>query len=183
MVESHFDFVIWTFEKWLPVWIISSVFYIILLKMSTSKRKQTKKETILFHYWNNKTIICHQSVSILIKSPCGLDKMMKLPYSEMPVDNPWKYCKHGLLIKIIDGNDVEVTQETRCDRVPTSTWGTRWTKPDLGHELHHVCVLQLQPGSRPQHPVLGCILLIWGCLFYILTIKRQKSMIAQQSAS
>ncbi len=39
----------------------------------------------------------------------------------MPVYDPGEDCIHGLLIKIIDGNHVEVAQVARCDRVPPPT--------------------------------------------------------------
>lgn len=47
--------------------------------------------------------------------------VINIPNREMPVCDSGEDCIHSLLIKIINGNHVEVAQVPRGDRVPPST--------------------------------------------------------------
>ena len=42
---------------------------------------------------------------------------------EVECDNRTKYPCHGFIVEFVDGDDIEVPQEARCDGVTPTTWG------------------------------------------------------------
>jgi len=40
----------------------------------------------------------------------------------MPIDNAPENSRHSVIIKLIDGDRVEMAKEARCDGIATATW-------------------------------------------------------------
>jgi len=40
----------------------------------------------------------------------------------MPSDNASENCCHSFVVKLVDGDGVEMAKEARCDGIATATW-------------------------------------------------------------
>jgi len=61
----------------------------------------------------------------------------------MPIDNAPENSRHSVIIKLIDGDRVEMAKEARCDGIATATWWQpreqhmhAWTGKNSEHHGH-----------------------------------------------
>ncbi len=63
-----------------------------------------------------------------------------------------KYSCHGLVIELIDGDDVEVAQETRRDRIAATTRGSHGSEELDINQRQLACILLVIPKPCILHP-------------------------------
>lgn len=68
-----------------------------------------------------------------------------LPWGNMPVHDFPKDGDHGVIIKFINGDHVEVSQEARGHRVPATTWWAHGSHDLDVNQLHGCGFLQVIP--------------------------------------
>ena len=84
----------------------------------------------------------------------GKLQIKRKAYSEISCHECREYPDHCFIIKWVDGNDIEVTQEARCDGISTSTRGTHSSKELDVLQNYLGCVLCIIPERRSSNVLL-----------------------------
>ena len=66
----------------------------------------------------------------------------------MPVHNSSKDKCHGVVIKFIDGDGVEVTEEARGDGIPPSPGWAHGCNEENIHQVHGSVLLEIIPNRK-----------------------------------